>query len=154
MKGKPRGSVSGLKKNRDDLKVKNTASMMNVIAKLRIEKPTKKWTYKEVWTRAGLKSQIALDSAWNAHVRAEIEAHNLRVCNISAVGPKHSERPAADRDLLKSLKEELKICESQRDQALARIALYAADAQYYKDQWADLDKTVKRLRGRESDSQE
>lgn len=146
MKAKPRGNVVGLKKNREDLKASNTAAMMEVITQLRIEKPTSKWTYKEVWSRAGLKSQIALDSVWNAHVRAEIEAHNARVRSLLVEGASVSGAVAYDKDLVRSLRDELRICRNQRDQALSRIAQFAADTKYFKDKCEDLTKIVDRLR--------
>lgn len=152
MRAKPRGSVIGLKKNREDLKASNTEAMMGVIAQLRIEKPTSKWAYREVWSRAGLKSQIALDSPWNAHVRAEIEAHNARLRNLPAEGALVPGALAYDRDLVKSLREELRICKAQRDQALSRIAQFAADAEYFKKQCQDLTKTVDRLRSARADA--
>lgn len=152
MRAKPRGSVIGLKKNREDLKASNTSAMMNVIAQLRIEKPTSKWSYKEVWSRAGLKSQIALDSVWNAHVRAEVEAHNARVRSFPDEGVSLPRALTYDRDLVKSLREELRICKSQRDQALSRIAQFAADAEYFKKQCEDLTKIVARLRGNRAET--
>ncbi|MDT4840823.1 hypothetical protein FQZ97_746570 [compost metagenome] len=152
MRAKPRGSVVGLKKNREDLKVSNTAAMMSVIAWLRIEKPTRKWTYKEVWSRAGLKSQIALDSAWNAHVRAEIEAHNARIRSSPADGVSVPGAPTCDRDLVKSLREELRICKNQRDQALSRIAQFAADAEYFKKQCEDFKKIAAGLRSNRAET--
>lgn len=152
MRAKPRGSFIGLKKNREDLKARNTAALMSVIAQLRIEKPMSKWTYKEVWSRAGLKSQIALDSAWNAHVRAEIGAHNARVRSFPAGGAPLPGAPTYDRDLVKSLREELRICKNQRDQALSRIAQFAADAEYFKKQCEDLKKIVARLRGNRAEA--
>lgn len=152
MKAKPRGSVVGLKKNREDLKASNTAAMMGVIAQLRIEKPTSKWTYKEVWSRAGLKSQIALDSIWNAHVRAEIEAHNARALNLPDEGALAPKALTYEKDLVKSLREELRICKNQRDKALSRIAQFAADTKYFKNKCEDLTKTVDRLRSSRSET--
>jgi hypothetical protein len=148
VRAKPRGSIIGLKKNREDLKARNTEAMMGVIAQLRIEKPASKWWYKEVWSRAGLKSQIALDSPWNAHVRAEIETHNARILCLAPeviFGPRGL---VYDKDLLKSLKDELRICKEQRDKALSRIAQFAADTDYIKRKCDDLTKTVERLRGK------
>jgi len=142
VRAKPRGSVRGLKKNREDLKSFNTEALMAVIAQLRIEKPTGKWSYKEVWSRAGLKSQIALNSPWNSHVRAEIEKHNARLRN----SPAEDFPTASGKDLLGALREELRSCRAQRDQALSQIAQFAADTEYFKKQYLDLKKIVDRLR--------
>lgn len=147
MRAKPRGSFIGLSKNREDLKARNTEAMMGVIAELRVEKHASKWLFKEVWSRAGLKSQIALDSPWNAHVRAEIEAHNARVRSLTPEGAPGPRGLIYDMDLLKSLKEELRICKAQRDQALSQIAQFAADTDYFKKKCDDLTRTVDRLRG-------
>jgi hypothetical protein len=145
MRGKPRGSVIGLLKHRDDQRDQNTSAMLEVIQILHSEKPNTKWTYKDIWSRAGLRSPNSLASPWNAHIRAEIDSHNQLV-SIST-----SERPCAgltkaERDVAGRLREELKVCKAQRDDALALIAQFAADADFFKKQCDDLKKTVARLK--------
>jgi len=55
---KPRGSLVGLKENREALKVKNTEAMLKVVEKLGKEKPDALWSYKDVWSGAGLKVML------------------------------------------------------------------------------------------------
>jgi len=80
---KPRGSLVGLKENREALKVKNTEAMLKVVEKLGKEKPDALWSYKDVWSGAGLKSNVALNSPWNSHVRDAIDAHNSSIREAS-----------------------------------------------------------------------
>lgn len=145
MRGKPRGSVIGLLKHRGDQQDQNTSAMVEVIRLLQSEKPTTKWTYKEVWSRAGLKSPNSLGSPWNAHIRAEIDSHNQLVSSSKSAKP-YGKLTKAEIDLVGLLRAELKVCKVQRDDALARIAQFAADADFFKKQCDDLKKTVARLK--------
>lgn len=145
MRGKPRGSVIGLLKHRDDQRDQNTSAMLEVIQILQSEKPNTKWTYKDIWSRAGLRSPNSLSSPWNAHIRAEIDSHN------QLVSTSRSERPCAglskaERDVAGRLRAELKVCKAQRDDALALIAQFASDADFFKKQCDDLKTTVARLK--------
>lgn len=144
MKAKPRGSVSGLLEFHSKSRASSTAAMLMVIGKLRIEKPFVKWSYKEVWSGADLKSQIALNSPWNIHIRLEIDEHNERLERDSHGGSELM--VPSEKALLRSYKVELKALREQRDQALARIAQYCADADYHKKRCADLEKSVDRLK--------
>jgi hypothetical protein len=145
MKAKPRGTTSGLEEYHADTKARNTASMLQVVARLRLDKPSSKWSYKDVWAGAGLKSQIALDSPWNAHVKAEIDAHNGNI-QYSTLTQGMGEEAAGGRLAMRELKAEMKEIREQRDQALARIARYCADTDHYKKRCKDLEMAVARLK--------
>lgn len=147
MRGKPRGSIIGLLRHRDDQRDQNTSAMVEVIQLLQSEKPNIKWTYKDVWSRAGLKSPNSLSSPWNAHIRAEIDSHNQLVSSSISADP-YGGLTKAERDVVGLLRAELKVCKAQRDDALARIAQFAADADFFKKQCDDLKKAVARLKSR------
>lgn len=147
MKAKPRGSTSGLLKHHSSQKINNTTAMLEVITKLKIERPTAKWTYKDVWATAGLKSQIALNSAWNQHIRAEIDAHNSYVDQLGSEQPNGAKISVSEKQALALLRTNLKNCKSQRDQALARISQLSADVNFFRKKCEDLEQTVLRLRG-------
>lgn len=150
MKNKPRGSQTGLKKNREDTKIKNTSAMWEVIQQLRKEKPSATWTYKEVWQGAGLKSHVPLSSPWNVSVRGAIDAHNSEVQQRIELGaPVLAHRRTlrdANRELLKRIKE----LTVERDLALSQIAVYEADADYYRSQCQNLALVNTRLRHQRS----
>ena len=148
MKGKPRGSVTGLLKHRDNQKDLNTAAMLEALRQLQKEKPTSKWKYKDVWSRAGLQSPVSLNSPWNAHVRAEIDSHNQ---NLHSSGSQHSSLALSkeERDIVMRLREELKVCQAQRSDALMRLAQFAADADYYRNKCSDLERANERLKNRD-----
>lgn len=145
MRGKPRGSVIGLLKHRDDQREQNTSAMLEVIQLLQSEKPNTKWTYKDIWSRAGLRSPNSLASPWNAHIRAEIDSHNQLVLSSRSARP-YSGLTKAERDVVGLLRAELKLCKAQRNDALALIAQFAADADFFKRQCDDLNKKVERLK--------
>ena len=147
MKGKPRGSVIGLLKHRDEQRDQNTSAMVEVIRLLQSDKPNTKWTYKDVWSRAGLKSPNSLRSSWNAHIRAEIDSHNQFGSSTRSSKPSEG-LIKAEKDLVGLLRAELKVYKAQRDDALARIAQFAADADFFKKQCDDLKKAVARLKNR------
>lgn len=145
MKAKPRGTTSGLEEYHADTKARNTASMLQAVARLKLNKPHSKWTYKDVWAGAGLKSRIALDSPWNAHVKAEIDAHNGKIqCSTLSQGV--GKEAVGDRLAMRELKAEMKEVREQRDKALARIAQYCADTDHYKKRCKDLERAVARLK--------
>lgn len=145
MKAKPRGSLVGLRKSQAELRLRNTDAMEQALSELRIAKPDSKWSFKDVWTRAGLKSQIALNSPWNAHIRAEVEAHNSKL-KSQIQKAEASVTPCHDRTLVSALRDELRVYKQQRDQALSRIGQLAADVDYFRKKCEDLDKVVSRLR--------
>ena len=69
MKKRQRGSLQGLLKNREEIKRQNTEALCQQVKRLKKEKPNLSWFYKEIWSGAGLKSNVALDSPWNAQIK-------------------------------------------------------------------------------------
>lgn len=134
MKNKPRGSTAGLRKIQEDTKKQNSEAMMTIIFQLRIESPTRKWTYREVWSKAGLKSQVALDSPWNTHIRNLIDEHNLDIKAKKSVNTSTTNIEDPSNKYIRELRE----LKRQRDTALSKIASYAADVLYYKKKLSDL----------------
>lgn len=134
MKKKPRGSTAGLRKLQEDTKKQNSEAMMTIIRQLRIESPARKWTYREVWSKAGLKSQVALDSPWNTHIRNLIDEHNLEIKAKEIVNPSKTNIDKTSKNYIRELRE----LKRQRDAALSKIASYAADVHYYKKKLSDL----------------
>ncbi|WP_152442326.1 hypothetical protein [Pseudomonas putida] len=146
MKAKPRGSTKGLKARSDVVKLVNTEKLVGAIKQLSDEKPNEAWTFLEVSRIAGLKSTVAINSSWNSHIKLQIKHHNesLNYKNDISVSASPSQRLAGLK--LQRLRAELLICQKQRDDALSRIAVYAADADYYKNKCADLTRIVDRLK--------
>lgn len=143
---KPRGSLVGLKENREALKVKNTDAMLNVIERLGKEKPGALWSYKDVWSGAGLKSNVALNSPWNFHVRDAIDAHNSSVRDASELEVSSSAQKKTLRVLNGELRRKLDAMQKERDQALSKIAVYEAEADFYKRKCEGLLRVNERLR--------
>lgn len=144
---KPRGSLVGLKKNREALKVKNTDAMLKVIEHLRKEKPDALWSYKDVWSGAGLKSNIALNSPWNSHVRDAIDAHNSSVREASELEVCASMQKKTLRVINGELRKQVEVMRKERDSALSKIAIYEAEADFYKRKCEGLLRVNERLRG-------
>lgn len=145
MATKVRGSTQGLKKNREETKEKNTESMWAVVNQLRKDKPAQRWTFKEVWKGAGLKSHVALASVWNAPIRDAIEQHNLSICrNIEDGAIAQSQRKTL-RESIRELISKNEALKRERDSALAKIALFKSDAEYYKKKHEELKRTNERL---------
>lgn len=146
MKNKPRGSQAGLKKNRSDTKKKNTDAMWVVVNRLRKEKPSEIWSYKEVWSGAGLKSHVPLASPWNASIRGAINSHNLEVKQSIELGKSAQTQRKNLRETVRELHRQLQLLRSERDIALSKIATYEADADYYKVECQSLALINARLR--------
>ncbi|WP_409292077.1 hypothetical protein [Pseudomonas sp. KCJK9058] len=151
MKNKPRGSQVGLKKNREDTKAKNTSTMWAVIQRLRKEKPSVIWSYKEVWWGAGLKSHVPLSSPWNVSVRGAIDAHNAEVQQRIEQGSPVLVQRRTQRDANRELQKQIKVLTAERDLALSKIAVYEADADYYRAECQNLTLINTRLRQRRSE---
>src|SRR5690606_32067875 len=147
MKKSQRGSHHGLLKDREDTKLKNTEELWRQVNKLRKEKPNTSWSYKEVWVGAGLKSNVALDSPWNAHVKEAIREHNNKVREQSDWGPTaQSERKTlrtADRDL----RQHIEAVISNLITALSHTAVREAAAANHKRENQRLQKHLDRLSG-------
>lgn len=134
-KNKPRGSQDGLKQNRELTKITNTESMWKIVNKLRKEKSSSLWTYKEVWSSAGLKSPVALNSHWNSHIRSAIDNHNSQLKENAELGPIGQAKRRTLRDSNRVLRDQLNTMRKERDQALSKIAIFEADALHFKSQY-------------------
>ncbi len=145
---KPRGSQEGLKKNRECLKAKNTEAMWKVVVWLRKEKPNTLWSYKEVWSAAGLKSNVALNSSWNSHIREAIDAHNSKLREDAELGPLAQSQRKTLRMANRELRLQLDAMKKERDHALSKIAVFEAEADFYKRKCEGLLKINERLRGK------
>lgn len=145
-KNKPRGNQDGLKQNRELTKITNTESMWKIVNKLRKEKSSSIWTYKEVWSSAGLKSPVALNSHWNSHIRSAIDNHNSQLKENAELGPIGQSKRRTLRDSNRSLRYQLSELKKERDNALSKIAIFEADAQYFKTQYETQLNITDRLR--------
>ncbi|OPE29840.1 hypothetical protein APB20_35005 [Pseudomonas aeruginosa] len=143
---KPRGSQEGLKKNRELLKVKNTEAMWSVVVRLRKESPNSLWSYKEVWSGAGLKSNVALNSPWNLHIREAIDSHNSKLRENAELGPLAQTQRKTLRMANRELRMQLDAMKKERDQALSKIAVFEAEADFYKRKCESLLRINERLR--------
>ena len=79
--------LQGLLENRELIKHQNTEALWSQVQRLRKEKPDDHWPFKEIWSGAGLKSDVALKSPWNAHIRVAIEEHNRHIKEERDLGP-------------------------------------------------------------------
>ena len=135
-----RGNHNGLLKNREETKHNNTKALWQQVELLHKAKPEVTWTYKEIWSGAGLKSNMALNSPWNAHIREAIETHN----KLIKEGYSHNKfletnQHRSLRDDNRYLRNQLKDMTRQRDKALQSIAFYQAERD-------DLEQEVKILK--------
>jgi hypothetical protein len=147
MSSKRRGSVKGLQQNREELKTRNTERMTQVILSLEIVKPDELWSLKEVWSGAGLKSNVALDSPWNKHIREAVASHNAAVKERMGVDSRVYPEQTQDLLTVDKLKSALSSMKSQRDSALSRIAIYQAEADFFRRKCEGLITVNQRLRG-------
>lgn len=146
MSGKKRGSQVGLKKNREDTKLTNTSAMLAIIQMLQLEKPGSLWTYKEVWSAAGLKSSVALNSPWNVHVREAVDNHNAQIQQEILAPLLRDQEPESLSQTIYKLRRELEGMKNDRDLALSKIALYQADSEFYAKKYESSIKVIERLR--------
>lgn len=140
-----RGSIVGLIRHHEDLKKKNTDAMWSVLLRLEMEKPQLPWSYKEVWSGAGLKSGVALSSVWNRHIREAIELHNAKLIEgeSTASSDISNSTTLAERNFdLRNKVKELKV---QRDHAYSKIAQYESDLEFYKKKFEDVSDANFRL---------
>lgn len=145
MKAKPRGSIKGLKARSDIVKQLNSDKLLDALNQLAAEKPNEAWTLLEVSRIAGLKSTVAINSVWNAHVKLKVKQHNESIqydTDLEVVEQISERLSFRDRQ---SLRSDLIICQKQRNEALSKIAIFAADAEYHKKKCADLARIVDRL---------
>ena len=145
---KSRGSTHGLIQNREDTKKKNTEAMWNVINHLRKSKENEIWTYREVWTGAGLKSNVALKSAWNQHIKAVIDEHNQQIRENIDLGTIGRSQRKTLRITNKELRSEISQLTNDKNLSLSQIAIWEAEASYYKKENDDLRRIIDRLKGK------
>ena len=145
MKKIQRGSHHGLLKNREETKINNTEALWRQVKKLRIEKPGTSWSYKEVWAGAGLKSNVALDSPWNAHIKEVITEHNNKVREKSDWGPTAQSERKTLRTANRDLRQEIVGLKSKLNTALSQTAVWEAEAAYHKRENQRLQKQLDRL---------
>ena len=129
---KPRGNQIGLLQNREDTKRQNTEAMWKEVVQLRKVKPDSTWTFKEVWSGAGLKSNVALNSPWNSHIREVINEHNQKIRENIELGPVGVSRHKTLRSTNKELRQQLDALKKERDNALSQIGIYEAEADFYQ----------------------
>lgn len=143
-----RGSQKGLLENRKAVKEKNTELLWRQIEILRKKKPGSPWTLKEVWSGAGLKSNVALNSPWNAHIRAVIEQHNSEAReeqDLGAIGYRQRKTLRGENRDLRGKIEELT---KERNMALSQVAVYKAEADHYKAETEKLNNRLLRQKSR------
>ncbi|MCS6129320.1 hypothetical protein G3485_20230 [Shewanella baltica] len=145
-KGRTRGSSHGLLQNREDTKKKNTEALWKQIERLRKEKSAQTWSFKEIWSGAGLKSNMALNSPWNIHVRDAIETHNKNIREGLASGKLALEHKRTFRDDNRNLRKQLKDMELQRNMALESIAIYQTECDELKKEVRRLESRINRLK--------
>lgn len=146
MKVKQRGSHQGLLKNREETKRQNTEALWRQVIRLRKEKPSSLWSFKEVWSGAGLKSNVALDSPWNAHVKEAIEDHNRSVREETDLGPEGQSQRKTLRITNKALRQEIEKLKSDIDKSLSQIAIWEAETIFYQRENARLRNKIERLK--------
>lgn len=120
--------------------------MLAIIKDLETRKKNVAWTYKEVWSGAGLKSNIALSSPWNAHIRDIIKAHNdfIKLSKVNHLSPSSKSISASDVDV--NLKLQIGTLKLERDEALSKIAVREAEIDYHKSINKDLQQVNERLK--------
>ena len=95
--------------------------------------------------RAGLKSNMALNSPWNIHVRDAIETHNKNVREGLASSELALEHRRTFRDDNRNLRKQLKDMEIQRNMALESIAIYQTECDELKKEVRRLESRINRL---------
>lgn len=145
MKTRQRGSHHGLLKNREEIKRQNTEALWGEVNRLRKEKPRAPWSYKEVWSGAGLKSNVALDSPWNAHIKEAIGEHNRKISEQRDLGPIGQSQRKTLRIANKELRQEIARLQASQNKALSQIALWETEAAHYKRENQRLKTQLDRL---------
>jgi chromosome segregation ATPase len=143
-----RGSQDGLRKSKELLKIKNTELMWEVIIRLRKEKGNDLWSYKDVWSGAGLKSAVALNSPWNSHVKGAIDSHNSALAERLESGALAQSQRKTLRSAIRELRAQLDVMKAQRDEALGKIAFFEAEAGFFKKECETQLAVIDRLRSK------
>lgn len=145
MKAKQRGSHHGLLKYREETRRLNTEDLWRQVIRLRKEKPGSVWSFKEVWSGAGLKSNVALDSPWNAHIKEAIVEHNRSVRDEADLGPEGQSQRKTLRLTNKVLRQDIKKLTADQRKALSQVAVWEAEALFYQRENIRLRKKIERL---------
>lgn len=135
----------GLLKNREETKHLNTEALWRQVQRLRKEKPDTLWTFKEVWQGAGLKSNVALDSPWNAHIKDVIEAHNRLMREQADLGPVGQAQRKTLRTTNKALRYQIQQVKVEYEKALSKMAVWEAEADFYRRDNERLQRKIDRL---------
>lgn len=137
----------GLLENRELIKQQNTEALWSQVQRMRKEKPDDHWRLKEIWSGAGLKSDVALKSPWNAHIREAIEEHNRQVKEERDLGPLGRSQRKTVRAANRELKAQLLKAKVDLDIVLSQVAIWEAEIAFYKKENDRLMRKIGRLSG-------
>lgn len=145
MKKISRGSHQGLLKNRQETKLLNTEALWQQVQRLRKEKPNTLWSYKEVWQGAGLKSNVALNSPWNASIKETVTEHNrlLREQAEKSIAGQNQRKTL--RITNKELRNQIQQLKIEYEKALSKMAIWEAEADFYQRDNERLQRKIDRL---------
>ncbi|WP_339806438.1 hypothetical protein, partial [uncultured Marinobacter sp.] len=96
---------------------------------------------------AGLKSDVALKSPWNAHIREVIEEHNRQVREERDLGPLGRSQRKTVRSANRELKAQLLKAKVDLDFVLSQVAIWEAEIAFYKKENDRLMRKIERLSG-------
>ncbi|WP_158773620.1 hypothetical protein [Cobetia sp. L2A1] len=145
MKKISRGSHQGLLKNREETKRLNTEALWQQVQRLRKEKPNTLWSYKEVWQGAGLKSNVALNSPWNASIKEAVAEHNRLLREQAESGTAGQTQRKTLRITNKELRNQIKQLKIEHEKALSKMAIWEAEADFYQRDNERLQRKINRL---------
>jgi len=137
----------GLLENRELTKQQNTEALWSQVQRMRKEKPDVHWRLKEIWSGAGLKSDVALKSPWNAHIREAIDEHNRQIEEERDLGPLGRSQRKTVRAVNRELKAQLEQAKADLDAVLSQIAIWEAEVAFYKKENDRLMRKIERLSG-------
>tara|TARA_B100000700_G_scaffold1794_1_gene2208 strand:+ start:532 stop:981 length:450 start_codon:yes stop_codon:yes gene_type:complete len=145
MKKISRGSHQGLLKNREETKRLNTEALWQQVQQLRKEKPNTLWSYKEVWQGAGLKSNVALNSPWNASIKEAVTEHNRLLREQAESGTTGQTQRKTLRITNKELRNQIQQLKVEYEKALSKMAIWEAEADFYQRDNERLQRKIDRL---------
>lgn len=145
MKKISRGSHQGLLKKRQETKLLNTEALWQQVQRLRKEKPNTLWSYKEVWQGAGLKSNVALNSPWNASIKETVTEHNRLLREQAEKGIAGQNQRKTLRITNKELRNQIQQLKIEYEKALSKMAIWEAEADFYQRDNERLQRKIDRL---------
>ena len=145
MKKMTRGSHQGLLRNREETKRLNTEALWRQVQLLRKEKPDTLWSFKEVWQGAGLKSNVALDSPWNASIKEAVAEHNRLLREQAESGSVGQAQRKTLRATNKELRNQIQQIKTEYEKALSKMAIWEAEADFYQRDNKRLQRKIDRL---------